>query len=67
MAPEACPAGGYPCCVILMMVCDIPKCLLLLTFSVNCYVIKALHFGSWLCFLPQVQTCVVNHFRKAVL
>jgi hypothetical protein len=47
------------------MVIDIPQCSLLLTFFIICYIIKALHFGSWLYFLPQVQTYVVNHFRKS--
>jgi hypothetical protein len=51
--------------MVLKMVYDICERSPLLTFSIICFTIKAPHFGSWLCFLPQVHTYVVNNFRKS--
>jgi len=50
--------------MVLKKVYGIPQCSLLLIFFIIYFIIKAPHFGSWLAFLPQVHTYVVNHFRK---
>jgi hypothetical protein len=51
--------------MVLKVVYDVPQRSLLLTFFIICFIIKAPHFGSWLCFLPQVHTYMVTHIRKS--
>jgi len=54
-----------PFCGVLTVVYETQKHFFFLTLPIICYAIKSLRFENSLCFLPQMQTDMVNPVDRA--